>query len=273
MEITLLGTGASQGVPRPGCKCEFCTQIKPGSKSYRKRAGILVKADGKTILVDTSPDVRDHLLSENLDLNDIDAILITHTHHDHWTGLAEFYYGKRQIPVYASKENLDFIKNPFDFLFTKKILVENEIEINKPFQLFTLKITPIELNHQTIPVMGFRIEYNDKVVVIATDTTTKLKEETKQAMKNVDLLIFDTWAENEEEFKKFFKIIYPDREYDPNKKHHSMIDEVKELAKELQPKKIVTTHVGCQAGFYEDIVKNHETEEFIIGYDGIKITL
>jgi len=273
MEITLLGTGASQGVPRPGCTCQYCKEIKPGSKSYRKRAGILIKAGGKTILVDTSPDLRDHLLSENVDLNDIDAILITHVHYDHWAGLAEFYYGKKQIPIYASKENLDFIKNPFDFLFTKKILAEKEIEINKPFQLFNFKITPIELNHQTIQVMGFRIEYNDKIIVIATDTTPELKETTKQAMKNVDLLIFDSWAETKEEFEKFFKSIYPDREYEPKYKRHSMIDEVKELAKELQPKKIVTTHFGCKAGFHEDLVKKHETENFIIGYDGIKITL
>jgi len=273
MEITLLGTGSSQGVPRPGCKCEFCTQIKPGSKSYRKRAGILIKADGKTILVDTSPDLRDHLLSQNIDPNDIEVILFTHMHYDHWAGLAEFFLIDKQIPVYASKENLDFIKIPFDFLFTKKKLLEKEIEMNKSFQIDNIKITPIELNHHRIPVMGFRIEYNNKVIVIATDTTTELKEETKQAMKNVDLLIFDSWAESEEDFKKLFKLIWPNQEYDPNKKHHSMIEEVKELAKEITPKKVVITHLGCPAGFYEDLVKKHETESFIIGYDGIKITL
>ena len=85
------------------------------------------------------------------------------------------------------------------------------------------------------------------------------------------MLIYDSWAEDEEKFKKLYKIVWPDYVYDETKKKHSVITQVKEFVKEIRPKKTVVTHFGCQAGFHEDLVKKHETEEFLIGYDGIKI--
>jgi len=274
MEITLLGTGSSQGVPRPSCDCVNCQQIKPGSKSYRRRAGILIKAGEKIILIDASPDLRDHMLTYNIKPKDIDAILITHTHYDHYVGLPEFcYMGKKKIvPVYTTKENFEYIKKVYAYLFPKKLL-DQPIEIGQTFTIGTIEITPLELNHKPYDCLGFKIVHNNKTLIVATDTRITVPERTKEAIKEADLVIFDCWAENEEKFKEHVKKVLPDVAYDHNLRNHSTLEEVQELAKQLKFKKVVITHIGCQSDLHENMVEKYQTESFIIGYDGLKLTL
>ena len=81
LEVTVLGSGTSTGVPVPGCRCEVCTSDDPRQK--RLRASVLLenRDDGRAILVDTSPDLRQQALAN--DIERIDAVLYTHAHADH----------------------------------------------------------------------------------------------------------------------------------------------------------------------------------------------
>jgi len=93
MRITVLGSGTSSGVPAIGCDCAVCTSTDP--KDRRTRPSILIEtpADGegsytrdvRSILVDTSTDLREQALARNV--RRVDAILFTHTHADHVFGL------------------------------------------------------------------------------------------------------------------------------------------------------------------------------------------
>ena len=72
MDVTLLGTGTSMGVPMIGCACVVCTSTDP--RDTRARPSILVRlASGATILVDTSSDLRAQAL--RFKLTRIDAVL------------------------------------------------------------------------------------------------------------------------------------------------------------------------------------------------------
>ena len=71
MQITLLGTGTSQGVPVIACKCEVC--ISTNSKDKRLRASVLIEVDGSTIVIDTGPDFRQQILRESV--SNLDAVL------------------------------------------------------------------------------------------------------------------------------------------------------------------------------------------------------
>ena len=63
MEITILGCGGSLGVPIVGCDCYVCSSND--HKNSRTRTSIIVSYRGKTLLVDTSPDIREQLLANN----------------------------------------------------------------------------------------------------------------------------------------------------------------------------------------------------------------
>ena len=61
MKFIILGCGSSMGVPRPDGFFGNCDpKIK---KNYRTRCSALLKTSNQNILIDTSPDLRQQLLS------------------------------------------------------------------------------------------------------------------------------------------------------------------------------------------------------------------
>ncbi|MDY0129492.1 MAG: MBL fold metallo-hydrolase, partial [Methanosarcina vacuolata] len=66
MRLTLLGTGDAVGTPKIGCKCPACEDARKGGKSQRLRFSILVESEKGKILIDTSPDLRQQFIKQNL---------------------------------------------------------------------------------------------------------------------------------------------------------------------------------------------------------------
>src|ERR1700709_1743028 len=89
MKVPLLGTGGSAGVRMIGGSDGSgnwgdCDPTEP--KNRRTRTSIVVQSDDhQRLLVDTSPDLRNQLLDCRIPA--VDAILFTHAHADHVTGL------------------------------------------------------------------------------------------------------------------------------------------------------------------------------------------
>src|SRR5512136_3458995 len=99
MKITLLGTGDAIGTPKVGCTCPQCIQAdKTGS--MRLRTSLLVENNGRHLLVDSSPDLRQQLLRHGSP--HIDAVIWTHGHYDHFMGFGEFYRVQTMPEVYAA---------------------------------------------------------------------------------------------------------------------------------------------------------------------------
>ena len=87
MRVTILGCGTSGGVPRPGGKDglgEWGAANPQDARNRRRRCSILVRDRGKTLLVDTSPDLRSQLLDAHVER--IDAVIWTHDHADQSMG-------------------------------------------------------------------------------------------------------------------------------------------------------------------------------------------
>ncbi|MGZ8258721.1 MAG: MBL fold metallo-hydrolase, partial [Methylotenera sp.] len=79
MQLTMLGVGSSAGTPMLGCKCATCTSSD--KRNNRTRCSSAINLDnGKVILIDTGPDLRQQALREGL--THVDAVLYTHTHAD-----------------------------------------------------------------------------------------------------------------------------------------------------------------------------------------------
>ena len=118
MKLTLLGSGASTGVPVIGCDCAVCKSDNP--KNKRTRASLLVEYDtGFTLLVDTSPDLRNQALVYNL--KKIDAILYTHAHADHTHGIDDIRSFNaavnRDLPAYLTQECYDELLRRFPYIW------------------------------------------------------------------------------------------------------------------------------------------------------------
>ena len=85
MQVTILGCGSSTGSPMPGIKYDNVDLKNP--RNWRMRPSILVETADTTILVNTSPDLRQQLLNSNV--TRIDGVLFTHAHADHLHGIDE----------------------------------------------------------------------------------------------------------------------------------------------------------------------------------------
>src|ERR1700730_2099658 len=94
LKITVLGSGTSHGVPAIGCDCAVCHSTDPRDRRTRPSILIELQTNGpqppfaravRSILVDTSTDLRAQALAHNV--RRVDAILFTNSHADHVLGL------------------------------------------------------------------------------------------------------------------------------------------------------------------------------------------
>ena len=175
VEIILLGTGTSAGVPVIGCECEVCTSGDPRDRRLRCSACLRFTDAGgvrRVILIDTSPDLREQALRAKL--KRCDGILYTHNHVDHTFGLDEVrrfnVLMDASIDVWADEHTMQSLQRIYRHIFKRDrnvndsfvaTLIPRLIEPPKPVDLFGLRFTPVRLLHGRLPVLGFRIEALD----------------------------------------------------------------------------------------------------------------
>lgn len=163
MQLTMLGVGSSAGTPMLGCDCATCSSSDP--RNNRTRCSSLIQLDnGKHILIDTGPDLRQQALREGL--LRVDAVLYTHTHADHLHGIDDLrgfcQLQRSQIPLYGSPDAMAHITEKFGYTLREAgnfwdlpILKVNPI--NASFTLFEQTIIPIPLKHGNSDIYGYRI--------------------------------------------------------------------------------------------------------------------
>lgn len=84
MKIKLYGTAAAEGIPALFCNCEVCLNAsKVGGKEIRTRSQSLIN---DAILIDFPGDTFLHKAYHGLPLSDLEHLIITHSHHDHFFG-------------------------------------------------------------------------------------------------------------------------------------------------------------------------------------------
>lgn len=92
MELKYLGTAAAEGIPGIFCECVVCREaMKRGGKEIRTRSQALVD---KQLLIDFPPDSYWHMVRDGVSLPDLQHVLITHTHTDHFYP-DELYYRRK----------------------------------------------------------------------------------------------------------------------------------------------------------------------------------
>jgi phosphoribosyl 1,2-cyclic phosphate phosphodiesterase len=162
----MLGCGPSWGVPKIGGGWGACDPLNP--RNRRSRVSVLVEEGGASLLIDTSPDLREQLLAARV--RRIDAVLYTHTHADHLHGIDDLrsvnQLMQSAIPVHASAPSLAEIERRFGYVFTpvqpgrqsvyyKPVLEPHEIA--GPFTAAGVSVIPFRQDHGFSETLGFRI--------------------------------------------------------------------------------------------------------------------
>ncbi|UYN97738.1 MAG: MBL fold metallo-hydrolase [Enhydrobacter sp.] len=194
MRVTILGCGTSAGVPRPGGKNgmgEWGAANPDDPRNRRRRCSILVQDAGRTVLVDTSPDVRAQLLDARVER--IDAVIWTHYHADQVHGIDDLRpYALRQgaLDSWMDDRTYAVLRKRFGYCFEAEDGFYNPIyrrhAIDGPFSAAGIPVVPFAQDHGTTQSLGFRfgpIAYANDVV--------ELPEEAFDTMAGVDTLIVD----------------------------------------------------------------------------------
>ncbi len=160
MELEILGSGTSHGIPVIGCDCPVCRS--EDTRDNRTRASALFRGDsGESVLVDAGPEFRVQAIRARI--TRLDAVLVTHTHADHVHGFDDlriFSY-ERRLPVYASAADIAEIRERFSYAFRPTQEGGGKprldlIAVDGPVRVGDLEFIPIPLLHGELPVLGWR---------------------------------------------------------------------------------------------------------------------
>lgn len=260
MELLFLGTGAGNGVPVFYCDCLVCAEAHASAQFRRTRSSVLIAGE-KNYLIDAPPEISSQLLREKV--KSIDGLLLTHSHHDHVSGLGDLeiyakFYLKGRIPSFMSRETMEQLEQSQGSM--AEWLDITIIEPEQPLCISEFTITGLRVSHSP-GTFGYLIENSSFKVAYIPDTGP-LPDHTLTMLKEIDWLILDAtfYGEN----------WYP-------KQHHT-VQQAIEVGCELNVKKMYLTHLSMH---YSEQVTNQRLEREIakyegrvnLAYDGLRITL
>lgn len=254
IEAIILGSGTSHGVPMIGCDCAVCTSNDPRDK--RTRPSIFVRTGGQCILVDTAPELRLQCITNRI--HRVDAVLFTHHHADHVTGLDDLrrfnWIMRRPVPLYGTERTLTNLKRMFLYAFEtaadsphSRPQIELHTIDTQRFSIGHETIIPIPLMHGPMPVLGFRFGN----FAYCTDCSY-IPETSLGLLQNLDALVLDALRRT------------------PHPAHFHL-DQAVEAARKIGARETYFTHIAHQLGHEE--TTQELPDGMALAYDGLRITV
>ena len=244
------------GVPTIGCHCAVCTSNDP--RDNRLRTSVLLSRNGQNVLIDTTPDFRTQALRAGI--NQIEAVLLTHGHADHVMGfddLRPLGLGRSQpLPVYGNKQAFEIVRRAFSYAFDGKPKLSTVPsvtlkEIDGPFELLGVKITPIPLVHGEMTVLGFRFGR----AAYLTDFNS-VPESSLALLQGLDDVILDALRDT------------------PHPMHQT-VEQALALVEKIKPKRAWFTHIAHDLGHAatNERLRKQGHANVQLAYDGLKLEI
>jgi phosphoribosyl 1,2-cyclic phosphate phosphodiesterase len=262
LTLRILGCGSSGGVPRVGSGWGACDPNEP--RNRRRRCSILVERDGEegrtSLLVDTSPDLREQLLDAGVER--LDGVLFTHAHADHTHGIDDLrplvIRMRGRIPVYADARTRDLLTVRFGYCFATPegsdyppildlhdLPHRGRVTVRGPGG--AIEAEPLPVEHGNEPALGFRfggVAYVPDVSLVPPDSLERLR--------GLDLLIIDALRDT------------------PHPTHYAVSDALALIA-EVKPGRAVLTNLHTDLDYAE--LAARLPERIVPAHDGLVLTL
>jgi phosphoribosyl 1,2-cyclic phosphate phosphodiesterase len=260
LTLTILGCGSSGGVPRVAQGWGACDPSNP--RNRRRRCSVLVERvanGGKTsVLVDTSPDLREQLLEAAVER--LDAVLMTHSHADHTHGIDDLrplvIAMRRRIDMHMDEATSQVVRQAFGYIFEtpsgslyppllndKRMAVGRSVRIDGPGG--AIEALPFLLEHGEIPALGLR--FGD---LAYTPDLNGIPADSLRYLEGLDLWIIDGLR------------------FKPHPSHFS-VDEALAWIEKLRPRRAILTNLHTDLDYAE--LSQRLPANVDVAYDGMRI--
>lgn len=251
MKLIMLGSGTSAGVPRVGNDWGACDPNDP--RNRRTRVSIIVEgADGARLLIDTSTDLRQQLLSNDIDR--IDAVFWTHDHADHCHGIDDLRalrYGRSgPLPGFASDETVRRLRQRFGYIFSGQYGYPTIVSVDTldRLRMFAgIRIDTCQMPHGPIETTAYRFDQDGKSIGYATDFS-EISESIVDLFMNIDILVVDCLR----------------REPHPT---HANLAMALQLGERCRARTVVLTHLDKSLDYQS--LSDEVPDNVLVGYDGM----
>jgi len=254
-KLIILGCGSSVGTPRIDGFWGSCN--KKNKKNFRSRCSAIILKGSNSILIDTSPDIKNQLLLNKI--KNISYVIFTHEHADQTNGLFElrpFYWKyKKLINIFGNLRTITYLKKKQDYLFKKSLsgyppiikanLIKKKFSLGKSsekvtFRTFSAKHGKTNSVIYIFEKTAYISDCNDLSIIYCRE------------LRNLNLLILDC-----------LKL----------EKHptHFNLDDALLINRYLKPKKIILTNLHYELDY--DVLKRKLPKNIFPAYDGLKIDL
>ena len=253
-KLIILGCGNSTGVPRIDNYWGKCDS--KNKKNARTRCSALILKGSNSILIDTSPDIKNQLIANKI--QNISSVIYTHEHADQTNGLFElrpfFWKNGKKINIYGDLKTINLLKKRFDFCFKTggdyPPIVKANI-IKKSFSLGQsnekIYFNALKVKHGPINSLVYIFEKTAYISDCNDLSITKMDE-----LKNLKYLIIDCLK-----IKKNYA--------------HFNLKESLHVHKYLKPKKTILTNLHYDLDY--DYLLKKLPYNVIPAYDGLKLNL
>ena len=261
LTLTILGCGTSGGTPRIGNRWGACDPADP--KNRRLRCSLLVERKSEsgqtTVLVDTTPDLRQQLLDAGTAW--LDGVFYTHDHADHTHGIDDLrqvaYNGKRRVAVYHDARTGKILQERFAYCFASPpgseypaVLEGHEIRTGEKVSIAgaggVIEALPFQQMHGSSESIGFR--FGD---IAYSPDASDFPEASLETLQDLDLWIIDALR------------------HSPHPSHLSVEQALGWIAR-VKPKRAVLTHMHIDLDYAQ--LRRDLPEGVEPAYDGMVLT-
>jgi ribonuclease Z len=242
-KVTLLGTGA----PKP-----TFDRFGPAT---------LIEVGGQELLFDVGRGAAMRLYQINIPLSALDAVFLTHFHHDHLVGLPDVWmtgwlpppFGRRSTPfeVWGPTGTAAMLQNLQEaFSINSSTRIADELlpaagieviahEFEREGVVYAkdgVKVTAFNVDHGDLikPAYGFRVDYDGRSVVISGDT--RYDENLIAAAQGADLVLHEVVLASDE-------LVASSAQLERVVAHHTTPEQAGTVFSKIVPKLAVFTHI------------------------------
>jgi phosphoribosyl 1,2-cyclic phosphate phosphodiesterase len=256
-----------------GCRCRVCRSADPRNRRTRTSAAIRLAdpsapgadpesgpGQGRTILIDTAPELR--LQATSCDIDRVDAVFLSHAHADHIMGfddLRRFCELQRAaLPVYAAPQVLGHVQRAFEYALTDAGLGMFGVPVVtwhaclEPVELWRHRVTPVALKHGQHLAWGFRVDSPEGQSLAWCPDCCGIPPESMKLLQGLDALFLDGLR------------------HTPHPTHFTVAEAV-EVIRDLRPRRAWLIHMTHD-------LDHEETERTLppqirLAYDGLVVDL